>query len=261
LNQFLIPYRFLKYWLRSVDHHSLHSPFLFNLYTRVLKNRQNPKIFKEIEDIRKEVLKDETIIHITDFGAGSLSSSRKERKVKSIAKSGLSSQKFSQLLYNLVVYYQPESIIELGTSLGINTLYLASFSPEIKLTTFEGCPETATYAQNVFQKLEMNNISLIIGNIDEKLPIFLDQQNKIDLIYFDANHRYKPTLNYFELALKKAHQNSLFIFDDIHWSSEMEEAWKSIKNHPKVILTVDIFDAGLVFFNSALTPANLILEF
>jgi predicted O-methyltransferase YrrM len=207
------------------------------------------------------MLKDSTYINIKDYGAGSLSSSQKRRKVKDIAKSGLSSKKFSQLLYQLVASYKPEQVIELGTSLGINSLYLAAYSPEILVTTFEGCPETATYAQNVFAKLKKKNISLILGNIDEKLPKFLEQQEKVDLVYFDANHRFAPTLNYFNLALPKVHQKTLFIFDDIHWSSEMEKAWETIKNHPKVTMTVDIFTAGLVFFDSALTPSHLVLEY
>ncbi|CAN5287753.1 class I SAM-dependent methyltransferase [soil metagenome] len=261
MNHLFIPYRYLLYWLKAVDQHSLHSPFLYNLYSTVINCRQTPASFKENEEIRNEIIRDETFINITDFGAGSLISSRKKRKVKSIARSGLSSPKFSQLLYKLVAYYQPEQIIELGTSLGINTLYLASYAPDIKVTTFEGCPETASYAQSVFKKSKKENISIIIGNIDEKLPNFLEQQKKVDLVFFDANHRYRPTMHYFELALQNIHHNSIFIFDDIHWSFEMEEAWKSIKKHQKVTMTVDIFDAGLVFFDPALTPANMVLEY
>jgi predicted O-methyltransferase YrrM len=260
-NLFGIPYRYLKYWLLAIDQHSLHAPFVYELYTNVIKDKNPHPNLKYIDEVRKQILNDSTVLNINDCGAGSKKTSSKRRKVKEIARSGLSSKKFSQLLYNLIAHYKPGEVIELGTSLGLNTLYLASFSPEIKITTFEGCPETASYAQSVFEKTNKKNISLILGNIDEKLPAFLNNMDFLDFVFFDANHSYTPTLNYFQLCLEKTHHKTLFIFDDIHWSSDMEKAWEKIKQHPKVTMTLDIFDAGLVFFDQALTPVHLVVEY
>ena len=73
---------------------------------------------------------------------------------------------------------------------------------------------------------------------------------KINLAFIDGNHRKEPTLHYFSELLKKSTNDSIFIFDDIHWSSEMEEAWNLIQQHDSVTLTVDLFFIGLVFFST-----------
>lgn len=244
-----------------MDKYSLHPPFIYHLYCTVIKNKKNYYCFGQIEEIRKNILQDDTLINIQDYGSGSRSTSKNQRKVKDIARTGLSSAKFSQLLFRLAEHFKPKVVLELGTSLGINTLYLGSHSADCKIYTFEGCTETADYAEKVFDLLKVKNIELVRGNIDINLPLVADALENIDFIYFDANHRYKPTISYFETALLKAHDKSLFIFDDIHWSSEMEEAWETIKKHPKVTMTIDIFDAGLVFFDRNLNYEQYILEF
>lgn len=256
-----IPLSYFQYWLKAVDSHSLHPPYIYQFYCEVVKSNKEYYCFKEIENLRKEILRDNTVINIKDYGSGSRSSKKKQRKVKNIATTGLSTPKFSQLLFRIADHLKPETILELGTSLGINTLYLASYSKDIKVFTFEGCPETASYAKKMFASLNKKNIEVVQGNIDDNLPVFLSGLDKIDLIYFDANHSYNPTISYFELSLQKAHEKSVFIFDDIHWSAEMERAWKTIKSHPKVVMTLDIFDAGLVFFDKNLNSEHYILEF
>lgn len=260
-HQLHIPLSYLQYWLKAVDKHSLHPPFVYQLFCSVINSKKEYYCFKPIENLRKEILNDQSIIKIQDLGAGSRINNRKERKVKDIAKTGLSSPKFSQLLFKLIGHFKPSNIIELGTSLGINTLYMSSYSSNARVFTFEGCPETAGYAEMMFNKMNKNNIEILKGDINVNLPLLIDTVDKVDFIYFDANHSYEPTLFYFETSLKKAHENSIFIFDDIHWSPEMERAWEEIKKHPKVTLTIDIFDAGMAFFNKRFNKENYILEF
>jgi predicted O-methyltransferase YrrM len=71
----------------------------------------------------------------------------------------------------------------------------------------------------------------------------------VDLLFVDGNHRKEATLEYFNIFLEKATPQSIFIFDDIHWSKEMEEAWKLIQQHNSVTLTIDLFFLGMVFFS------------
>ena len=76
----------------------------------------------------------------------------------------------------------------------------------------------------------------------------LKEHNQLDFVFFDGNHKKKPTLSYFKQCLEVAHEDSIFIFDDIYWSTEMTEAWQEIKKHPKVTLSIDCFEMGIVFF-------------
>src|SRR5262249_27487483 len=92
------------------------------------------------------------------------------------------------------------------------------------------------------------NIQVITGNFDDTLTGMLQQLPMVDLAFLDGNHRLEPTLRYFEQVVSKVHEASVIILDDIHWSEEMEQAWKKIQQHPAVTCTIDLFFIGLVFF-------------
>lgn len=151
-------------------------------------------------------------------------------------------------MYRLVKHYEPRHIIELGTSLGITTAYLSKANPSANIITMEGSTSIVSVAAQNFKKLACSNIRLLNGNFDDLLPPVISELTTIDLAYIDGNHRLEPTLNYFAQFLDKKNNNSIFIFDDIHWSMAMEEAWEKIKAHPSVRCTIDIFFLGFVFF-------------
>lgn len=215
-----------------------------------------------IEQTRKNLLKDNKVLTIEDYGAGSAVYKSNKRKISDIAHSSLKPKKFGQLMFRMVNYYQPNNIIELGTSLGITTAYLASANPKGNVFTFEGAKEAAAIAMQNFNELSLNNIRLIEGNFDETLQSQLDKIASADFVFVDGNHRKKPTIQYFEQLLAKSAETSVFIFDDIHWSEEMEEAWKYIQQHPTVTLTIDLFFIGIIFFRKEQkVPQHFIIRF
>lgn len=226
----------------------MHSPFIFDFILNVLNNKNNYESPHEIEQLRKQLLSDKRIIEIEDFGAGSRTNSSKQRSVAQIAKSALKSKRPAQVLFRLVKHYQPHSIIELGTSLGITTAYFSKANPNASITTIEGSSQIAGIAKENFQQLNCSNIQQLTGNFDTVLPSAIRQLSLIDLAYIDGNHRYEPTINYFHQFLAKLNSQTILVFDDIHWSTEMEQAWEEIKSHPSVQYTIDIFFLGFVFF-------------
>ena len=198
--------------------------------------------------MRQKLIGDSSSITITDFGAGSKVNSSNQRKVRDIAKNSKKPAKFGRLFYRLIQKFGSNTIVDLGTSLGISTLYMAQARPQATVITFEGCPQTIQIAKKNFEECGATNIETVIGNIDQTLPERLKNLSQIDFAFFDANHRLEPTLRYFETCLAKSHDQSVFIFDDIHWSDDMEAAWDAIKAHPRVQVTVDLFFVGIVFF-------------
>lgn len=254
-------FRYLYYLINAKDEHSLHSPFVYTLYTEVISPPNQYYIFQKIEALRESLKASGRTICVKDFGAGSKSLTGKIRKVSDIAARSEKPARQAQALFRLVNYFKPQTILELGTSLGLTTLYLASPSSKNKVISFEGCPETLSIAQENFAKFGIKNIETVEGNLDETLPQKLKQLNKVDFVFFDANHRYAPTISYFHQCLKKAHEDSVFVFDDIHWSKEMEMAWNEIKAHPEVMITIDLFFLGLVFFRKKQPKQHFVLKF
>jgi predicted O-methyltransferase YrrM len=216
--------------------------------------------FDKIELLRKKLLASQRQIDVTDMGAGKSG----KRTISEIAQRSAKSAKYCQLLFRIAYHLKPATILELGTSLGISTNYLASADPKAKIITIEGCPNTAAEAKKNFESLGLKNIESVIGNFDSTLPAVLansQQLTAIGLIFIDGNHRKEPTINYFSQCLSHATNDSVFIFDDIHWSDEMEEAWEEIKAHPQVTVTIDLFFLGLVFFRKEQAKENFTVRF
>jgi predicted O-methyltransferase YrrM len=247
MKQFRFAYKFLIHFLtaKNTGGHGIHSPFCYQFTQSVLCDKSQYYIFPAIEELRSNLKNDNRQLNITDFGTGK----DKTKAISEITTKSLKSAKYGQLLFKIANYFNSRNILELGTSLGLTTSYLASSSTEIRCVTIEGCPEILGVATENFRKLNMKNIETCQGNIDLKLTNVLDSFDKLDLIFIDANHRFPQIYNYFELCMTKIHSDSIIIIDDIYWSEDMEKAWLMIKKHPLVRTSIDLFHAGIVFFN------------
>lgn len=254
---------YLRYLARARDEHSLHSPFLFSLYTDVIRadNRTEPA-FQPIRALRRRLIANRHTIEVTDFGAGSRVNGGRRRRIGDIARTAQKPPRFGRLLFRLVRCFGAKTVLDLGTSLGLTTAYLleAARPHGGHVWTFEGCPQTATVARRTFAELNQTNVTVVVGNLDQILPDQLATLPPVDLVFFDANHRYEPTVRYFETCLPRAHNDTVFVFDDIHWSAEMEQAWMYLKAHPAVTVTVDLFWIGLVFIRREQPKQDFVLR-
>jgi predicted O-methyltransferase YrrM len=236
---------YLKFLWHSKNEHAVHSPFVFKLITKCFYDNKSKPEYVFLKEYRNSLLKNHNTIEVTDFGAGSKVFKSNTREISKIAKTAGISPKRAELLFKIVNYFQPHTILEIGTSLGLATSALSLGNLKAKITTLEGCPETAKLAEEQFKKFGLININLAVTEFNAYLKL---QTLNFKLIYFDGNHSKKATLEYFEILLPTITNETVWIFDDIHWSSEMEEAWEIIKKHPKVTVTIDTFQWGLVFF-------------
>jgi predicted O-methyltransferase YrrM len=239
---------YLQFLWNSKNEHAVHSPFVFNLLTKCFYDKKSKSEYAILKKYRNELLQNKNTIEITDFGAGSRVFKSNIRQIGQIAKTAGISPKRAQLLYRIVNYFQPESILEIGTSLGLATSALSMGNPKASITTLEGCPETAKQAQVQLQKFNCNNVNSIVSEFSSYFKAHQLSAVNYKLIYFDGNHSKKATLDYFDLLLPTITNETVWIFDDIHWSAAMEEAWEIIKNHPRVTVSIDTFQWGLVFF-------------
>lgn len=246
---------YLRYRSKSVTKHGVHSPFVFDLVTKTLPVDHTNYGDFTAEKWRAECLANENSINVTDFGTGTSG----PRKISTIAKRAAKSPKQGRLLYRLVKRFQPTTILELGTSLGISAQYMREGAPEARFISIEGCPETARLAQEGMKK---NNVSIDIrvGDFTAVLTGVLDELKTIDFVYIDGNHRRQPTLDYFRLIRQYAHNETVIIFDDIHWSLEMEEAWRTICEDETVHVTLDVFHFGIVILRPEQVKEHFVLR-
>lgn len=253
--------KYLGYKWSARNEYSLHSPFMFDLYNAVFKKaRKHDERYVSIETLRKTLLRDNSILRVTDLGAGSLSNRSNERTLASIVRNTSKKAKYVRFISLLAQTLDCKNIVELGTSMGISTAYLAKGNPSATVVTIEGCPEIHQKAKENFQTLQLHNTMALQGSFDEVLPGLLEQMGGYDLLYIDGNHTYEATLRYFEWGLQYRHNNSVIIFDDIYWSEGMTNAWKKIIENEKVTASVDVFEFGIVFFRKELSKQHFVLR-
>lgn len=255
--------QFLKYKIKAGTPHDVHSPFVFDLLNNVILDQTPYYCYSPIESVRAKMLLDQRQVNRHDFGAGNKQSGSQSgsQSVSEIAAKSLQEKKYAQLLFRLINFSKAKNILELGTSLGITSLYLSMADSKNKLITLEGNPEIAAIAQQNFSVLKRENIELLIGDFKTTLPSAIAKLDTLDFVYFDGNHRKEPTLDYFHQCLKKKNPGSVFVFDDIYWSKEMQAAWSEICQHPEVIISIDLFRLGIVFFRSGIPKQHYRLKY
>jgi len=252
---------FLKFIYLSKNEHGVHSPFVFKLVTQCFYDNKKYADYSILIKYRYSLLKNRNTIEVTDFGAGSRVFNSNTRPIDKIAKTAGITQKRAELLFRIVQYFQPKSILEIGTSLGLATSALALGGNEnANILTLEGCLNTAAAAQNQFEKFGFKNIASVVTEFSTYLKRSELLPSTFDLIYFDGNHAKQATLEYFDLLVPTIGNETIWIFDDIHWSVDMEEAWEAIKSHPKVTVTVDTFQWGIVFFRTEQPKEHFVIR-
>jgi len=255
--------KYLKYNFVSLNRQGrgIHSPFVFDLVTRVFRNKTDPAIVYSIEKVRKRLIRDGRIIDVKDLGAGSDNNGNYLKKVSDIVRYSAVPEKYGILLANMAAEFGRQMIVEFGTSFGISTMYLAVSCIDTSVFSMECCPATAEIANENFKETGLTNIRLKVGSFEDIMPEIISMGIKPGLVFIDGNHRKKAVLDYFEKMAEISDNNTVIIIDDIYYSREMAEAWNEIKQYGKVSLTIDIFRMGFAFFRKGIGRINYMVMY
>lgn len=246
----------LKYLIIADNIYNVHSPFLYHFYENILKNAKKDTIYQsEVLPILKKLLSDRTYIQKQDLGTGK---TVQKEQVAYVARTSSIRPKYGHILHQIVKHFNPQIIVELGTCFGISTRYLLYDFKGTHFYTVEGSFARHTIAKS---HLDTTKVLLLHSAFEDALDTILDRHSTIDLVFIDGNHTFEATIEYFTQFLPFMHAQSILIFDDIHWSKGMHNAWKHICQHPKVTLTIDIFQLGICFFNPGLSKENRIIRY
>jgi predicted O-methyltransferase YrrM len=251
---------YIKYRLNRKSINQIEDDFVKILLLKIIK-KDELMIDSELLNLIGDLKSDERLLKITDLGAGSRVNNSPERKIKSIFKSASSKPKQAKFIAKLVNHFEINTVLELGTSLGVSASFLAKSNINSKIYTIEGCPNISNVAKENFNKLNINNVHQFTGEFSTELEKLLVLISKPELVFVDGNHTYEATKKYYDLFLEKATKNAILVFDDIHWSDGMEKAWGEIVNSKRSVLTIDFFDFGLVFLDVSLTRGHYILKY
>ncbi len=238
----------------------IHSPFVFFLVRELFWENHAFYAFEKMNAARSMLLRNRQRINVATLGAPSVNPGKQKTIRKLVAESSFP-DRYGKLLFRLINFFTPETILELGTGSGLATLSLAFPHSKAKIISIDGNAELHGVAKNLFEVAGVKNVELFTGSFRQHLPVILKETERVDFVLFDGDHRYKATLDYFEMCLTKAHNDSVFVFDDIHWSPEMEEAWSEIIGRPEVTVSIDLFRIGIVFFRKECTKQHYMVRY
>jgi predicted O-methyltransferase YrrM len=241
--------------------HGIHSPFVFDLVSRVFRNKIATDIVFNIEKIRRNLIADRRLIEVNDLGVGSKRMKTDLRKVSDIARFSSVPKKYGILLSNMSAAFGNSLIIEFGTSFGISTMYMAAGCPDASVITMEGCKVVSEIASANFIKAGLTNIKLMSGSFDKLIPVIKNQRKSPGLVFIDGDHRKEAVVRYFNQVADISDNKTVIIIDDINYSREMSDAWGEIKNNEKVSITIDLLRMGLIFFREGLTHFDYVIRY
>jgi predicted O-methyltransferase YrrM len=253
-------YLFYKLFAKHRKGFGVHSPFVFHLVSKVLTKKDDENL-KQILSFRRNFLRDKSILQTNDAGAGSKTHRRKERSIRQILNRSSIRHKYGRILYALANELNPATIIELGTGIGISTAYLAKGCPGSRTISIEADKQKMTFATNSFEQMGLRNVTAVNGTFGELLPGFMKIAVHPVLVFVDGDHSFEGTKSYFEEIMKYADSETVIIFDDIRWSEGMEKAWDAIKADSRVVLSIDLFFMGIVFFRKGMTKQDFVVNY
>lgn len=249
------------FYLRHRKGYGIHSPALFELVNRVIFNASGLHVPGEIGSVHRQILRNHTLIGGEDPGATSRVDQAESRTVRSFVRHSSVSFRYGALLYRITSWFKPETILELGTGLGISTLYLAGAAPGVPLHTIEGNDARADFSSHLFKRCGLSAVQVHAGEMEEMLERVSGIAGKRFLAFVDGNHRYEPTLRYIRWILGRAGEEAVIILDDIYWSKGMQQAWKEIIRWPEVRVSIDLFHMGILLFRKDLAKTTLKMKF
>ena len=218
--------------------HSIAGKIFYSCFNITMNNASRERI----KNYYNRLVTDNSSINFKDFGAGSKKLSTK-RKISQIIKTSSSKGKYGKLLFQLSSKFEPKEVLELGTSLGFGTINLFEGFKNTKITTVEADPETFNRVKQAFKEFNYS-----INCVNDTFENYLSQLTSanFDIVFIDGHHDGKALLKYLEMLEPFTNEKTIYILDDIRWSSDMLKAWNNILNSNKYNTSIDLFRMGIV---------------
>ncbi len=252
--------QYFAYRRHAKTRYGLHSPFVYRLHTQAIHGSTPREAYRAWKAYRRALLRDRQYLEVEPLGAGSHRLGGTRRRIDRMARVAGTSPRKARLWMRLAGYFAPSRILELGTHLGLGTYALSLGAPGARITSVEGDPALARYARHRLQEAGAKQVS-VENSLFASFLAHSAPQAPYDLVLVDGDHRYAPTLAYFEQLMPLIHNDTLVIWDDIHWSEEMTEAWNTIIARPEVHVSIDLFCCGLTFLRRQQYKEHFILKF
>lgn len=148
------------------------------------------------------------------------------------------------LLKRIVENVGCKRVLELGTNTGFSGAYFIS-GGNTHLVTIEGSEDLCKIADKNMRRVG-EGFTVINALFDEAIDELIAKGERFDAVFIDGQHEREATLHYARRVAPLMEENGLFIFDDVYWSDDMNNAWKDLQRDFDFAEGVDLFLVGLL---------------
>ncbi|MDR0542638.1 MAG: hypothetical protein LBH19_10595 [Dysgonamonadaceae bacterium] len=211
----------------------VHSPFVYNLITKVIEEKSAYYALEEIENFRRQLLKDNDLSLIT------------ARETQSAA--------YGALLFRMVNFFKCRNVIEIGSSTGVMGLYLAMASrTRCQCRLLDERQGLAQCIRQFARTHHLSKLQYMEGDYRENIPSLYAELSGADLLFINQLPETMTGSGLMDLCRPLIGRQSILILDGINRSKEMHKIWESLKRDPQSRVMVDLYALGIAFFNDKL---------
>jgi hypothetical protein len=213
----------------------VHSPFVFDLITNVIEENRLYYCYDPLNAARLQLLRDNREIILGN----------RTSTIRKILNLNCFAEQEHRFLFRLANRFQPETIYVAGSDFGLTPLYLTAYSRKSNCIVFEPELAVADIARDCIKKYALASI-----DICSRIP---DIPDDIDLIVWGNSFTgVSFSVKEFERFLTNINEDSIMVFSGINRSPENRKNWNAICKHSEVIISLDLYSLGIVFFNPKL---------
>jgi len=250
---------YLKYLFASGTRHSVHSPFVYTLINEVFKNRKLCPVLENIDNCRDSDINSWTKVRDAKI-VEKPKIIRFKRTISPIIRYDIS-KKYGQLLFRLIEYFKPSTIIQSGVNSGFSSIYLTTANSNAKVFIWSGIGYESEAINTLLDKFQVSENVKYLNKINLDSSYFIHERGKVDFVFLGADEGGDQVYADFETFVKIAHNETVFVINAIHQSAGIEKVWSNITNHACVTVSIDIYGLGLVFLRKELSKQKFVLRF
>lgn len=247
----------LRYLFQSKHRrgYGVHSPSVFRLITLVIEERLPYYSYFLIEKIRYLSNRKGVDVFLSEEGE------LFEKNKVCLAKWGQLGIAYDQILFRLVNYYKPKTIVELGTTMGFSTLYLATPNSQAHVITLSEKKEISDLAKNNFKKSSVCNILLKEGGIESNFRKLIQEQVQFDFLSINCTMLPRGFYSYCNTLLQTGSFGGVIVINEPYFWESNRDDLKKIKLHDQVRVVIDLFHIVILILDSNLQKEEFVLRY
>lgn len=214
---------YIRYRLNANDEYSIHSPFMFDLFTKGLQKNLDRSNYEGLDVLVKELAK------------------------PCLQKNLRTYRRIALFLCRFLDYFKPKTILIAGNEGGVCAAYFAKTLPESRIFNVLYDKEMCRDFETAFVRNGIENIGFVCANSDKGLSNALEEIGQVDFVLLNKDCGSRNLREEMEKIMPFCSEECIMVLNDIHYDRDMNELWKRLNRDERFRVCADFFLCGAAF--------------